>query len=105
MRLKSVVVVATGRVKVFQLTESGEEIVLAVRGPGALLGELSALTVLAEQLGPAWQSRAETPRRSRAWRRACAHGLRRTRRLNRRLPAPPGLRQHRLPRASPKATC
>ena len=39
----TVVVVATGRVKVFQLTESGEEIVLAVRGPGALLGELSAI--------------------------------------------------------------
>ena len=39
----TVVVVATGRVKVFQLTEDGEEIVLAVRGPGALLGELSAI--------------------------------------------------------------
>jgi len=39
----TVVVVATGRVKVFRLTEDGEEIVLAVRGPGALLGELSAI--------------------------------------------------------------
>jgi CRP-like cAMP-binding protein len=39
----TVVVVATGRVKVFRLTEDGEEIVLAVRGPGALLGELSTI--------------------------------------------------------------
>jgi len=39
----TVVVVATGRVKVFSLTEEGEEIVLAVRGPGAVLGELSAI--------------------------------------------------------------
>ena len=39
----TVVVIATGRVKVFRLTEDGEEIVLAVRGPGALLGELSAI--------------------------------------------------------------
>ena len=36
-------VVVSGRVKVFSLTEHGEEIVLAVRGPGALLGELSAV--------------------------------------------------------------
>lgn len=39
----SVVVVAAGLVKVFQLTEEGEEVLLAVRGPGALLGELSAI--------------------------------------------------------------
>jgi CRP/FNR family cyclic AMP-dependent transcriptional regulator len=39
----TVVVIATGRVKVFRLTEDGEEIVLAVRGAGALLGELSAI--------------------------------------------------------------
>ena len=39
----SVVVVVSGRVKVFSLTEHGEEILLAVRGPGALLGELSAV--------------------------------------------------------------
>jgi CRP/FNR family cyclic AMP-dependent transcriptional regulator len=39
----SVLVVVTGRVKVFSLTEHGEEVVLAVRGPGALLGELSAV--------------------------------------------------------------
>ena len=39
----TVVVIATGRVKVFQLTEDGEEIVLAVRGAGAILGELSAI--------------------------------------------------------------
>lgn len=39
----TVVVVVSGRVKVFSLTEQGEEIVLAVRGAGALLGELSAV--------------------------------------------------------------
>lgn len=42
-RSTSVVVVLDGRAKVFSLTEQGEEIVLAVRGTGALLGELSAL--------------------------------------------------------------
>jgi CRP/FNR family transcriptional regulator, cyclic AMP receptor protein len=39
----TVIVVVSGRVKVFSLTEHGEEILLAVRGPGALLGELSAV--------------------------------------------------------------
>ena len=39
----TVVIVTSGRVKVFTLTDQGEEIVLAVRGPGALLGELSAV--------------------------------------------------------------
>lgn len=39
----TVVVVVSGRVKVFSLTEHGEEVLLAVRGPGALLGELSAV--------------------------------------------------------------
>jgi CRP-like cAMP-binding protein len=39
----TVVVIASGRVKVFSLTEEGEEVVLAVRGPGAVLGELSAI--------------------------------------------------------------
>ena len=38
-----VVVVLAGRVKVFSLTEHGEEVLLAVRGPGALLGEFSAI--------------------------------------------------------------
>ncbi|MDN5930941.1 MAG: Crp/Fnr family transcriptional regulator [Pseudonocardia sp.] len=42
-RATTVVVVVSGRVKVFSLTEQGEEVVLAVRGPGALLGELSAI--------------------------------------------------------------
>ncbi|MGH3569971.1 MAG: Crp/Fnr family transcriptional regulator [Pseudonocardia sp.] len=42
-RSATVVVVVAGRVKVFSLTEEGEEVVLAVRGPGALLGELSAI--------------------------------------------------------------
>lgn len=39
----TVIVVVSGRVKVFSLTEHGEEILLAVRGPGALLGEFSAI--------------------------------------------------------------
>lgn len=42
-RSTTVVMIVSGRVKVFSLTEQGEEIVLAVRGPGALLGELSAI--------------------------------------------------------------
>jgi CRP/FNR family transcriptional regulator, cyclic AMP receptor protein len=39
----TVIVVVSGRVKVFSLTEHGDEILLAVRGPGALLGEFSAV--------------------------------------------------------------
>ena len=39
----TVIVVVSGRVMVFSLTEHGEEILLAVRGPGALLGEVSAV--------------------------------------------------------------
>jgi CRP-like cAMP-binding protein len=39
----SVIVVRSGRVKVSSDTASGTEVVLAVRGPGALLGELSAI--------------------------------------------------------------
>ncbi len=39
----SVVIVLSGRVKVASDTASGVEVVLAVRGPGALLGELSAI--------------------------------------------------------------
>lgn len=42
-RPDSVVFVLSGRTKVVSLTESGAETVLAVRGPGALIGELSAL--------------------------------------------------------------
>lgn len=42
-RSGTVVIVLEGRVKVFSLTEHGEEVLLAVRGPGALLGELSAV--------------------------------------------------------------
>ncbi len=38
-----VLILRTGRVKVAVDTASGTEVVLAVRGPGALLGELSAL--------------------------------------------------------------
>jgi CRP/FNR family transcriptional regulator, cyclic AMP receptor protein len=38
-----VVVLLSGRVKVSTLTDDGKEIVLAFRGPGDLLGELSAL--------------------------------------------------------------
>jgi CRP/FNR family transcriptional regulator, cyclic AMP receptor protein len=39
----SVLVLLTGRVKVTCLTSGGTEVVLAVRGPGALLGEISAI--------------------------------------------------------------
>lgn len=39
----SVIIVRSGRVKVSSDTASGTEVVLAVRGPGALLGELSAI--------------------------------------------------------------
>lgn len=42
-RSGTVLFVVSGRVKVFSLTEHGEEILLAVRGPGALLGEVSAV--------------------------------------------------------------
>lgn len=38
-----VVVVISGRVKVFTSAQDGTEVVLAVRGPGALLGELAAV--------------------------------------------------------------
>jgi len=38
-----VAVVQTGRVKASSHTATGSEVVLAVRGPGALLGELSAI--------------------------------------------------------------
>lgn len=39
----SVVVLRTGRVKASSYTAGGVEVVLAVRGPGALLGELSSI--------------------------------------------------------------
>jgi CRP-like cAMP-binding protein len=39
----SVFVILAGRAKVFSDTENGVEVVLAVRGPGALLGELAAI--------------------------------------------------------------
>jgi CRP/FNR family cyclic AMP-dependent transcriptional regulator len=42
-RSDSVIVLLDGRVKVSCHTASGSEVVLAVRGPGALLGELSAI--------------------------------------------------------------
>jgi CRP/FNR family cyclic AMP-dependent transcriptional regulator len=42
-RTDSVVVLRTGRVKVCVDTPAGNEVILAIRGPGALLGELSAI--------------------------------------------------------------
>lgn len=42
-RFDQVVVLLSGRVKVSCLTVGGGEVLLAVRGPGALLGELSAI--------------------------------------------------------------
>lgn len=38
-----VLLLRTGRVKVYSTTRSGKDVVLAVRGPGELVGELSAL--------------------------------------------------------------
>jgi CRP/FNR family cyclic AMP-dependent transcriptional regulator len=40
---ESVIILRSGRVKVSSDTASGTEVLLAVRGPGALLGELSAI--------------------------------------------------------------
>jgi CRP-like cAMP-binding protein len=42
-RSDTVIVVILGRVKVFSSSEDGTEVVFAVRGPGALLGELAAI--------------------------------------------------------------
>ncbi|MDN5859864.1 MAG: Crp/Fnr family transcriptional regulator [Pseudonocardia sp.] len=42
-RSSAVIVLVTGRVKAFSLTEQGDEVLLAVRGPGSLLAELSAV--------------------------------------------------------------
>jgi CRP-like cAMP-binding protein len=39
----AVFVVLSGHVKVFSVTDRGAEVVLAVRGPGALVGELAAI--------------------------------------------------------------
>jgi CRP-like cAMP-binding protein len=39
----AVFIVLAGHVKVFSVTERGGEVVLGVRGPGALLGELAAI--------------------------------------------------------------
>ncbi len=44
-RSDTVVLVISGRVKVFCSAADGAEVVLAVRGPGALLGELAAKQV------------------------------------------------------------
>lgn len=40
---KNVLVVSRGRVRVSRFSLSGEETVLAVRGPGEIIGELSAI--------------------------------------------------------------
>ncbi len=42
-RSDTVVIVISGRVKVFTSAEDGTEVVLALRGPGALLGELTVI--------------------------------------------------------------
>ncbi|MCA1708042.1 MAG: Crp/Fnr family transcriptional regulator [Actinobacteria bacterium] len=42
-RSDTVVVVISGRVKIFSSAEDGTEVILEVRGPGALLGELAAI--------------------------------------------------------------
>lgn len=50
-RSDSVVVLLGGRVKVSYFTEDGREVVLAIRGPGALIGELSAIDGLPRSAG------------------------------------------------------
>jgi CRP/FNR family transcriptional regulator, cyclic AMP receptor protein len=42
-RSEWVAIVTTGRTKVSYFTDDGDEVVLAIRGPGALLGDLSAI--------------------------------------------------------------
>jgi CRP/FNR family transcriptional regulator, cyclic AMP receptor protein len=42
-RSDTVAVVISGRVKVFSCVANGAEVILAIRGPGALLGELAAI--------------------------------------------------------------
>ncbi|HJR46229.1 MAG TPA: Crp/Fnr family transcriptional regulator [Actinomycetota bacterium] len=42
-RSERIVVVVSGRAKVSYLTDGGREVLLAIRGPGDLLGELAAL--------------------------------------------------------------
>ncbi|MCA1705769.1 MAG: cyclic nucleotide-binding domain-containing protein [Actinobacteria bacterium] len=42
-RSDTVVIVVSGAMKVFSSAEDGTEVILAVRGPGALLGELAAI--------------------------------------------------------------
>src|SRR5436309_497262 len=42
-RSDAVFVLLSGHVKVYSTTDRGIEVVLAVRGPGALLGELAAI--------------------------------------------------------------
>ena len=42
-RSTTVVLVISGRAKVFSLTDQGGEVLLAIRGPGAVVGEMSAL--------------------------------------------------------------
>jgi len=42
-RSETVILVISGRVKIFSSGANGTEVVLAVRGPGALLGELAAI--------------------------------------------------------------
>lgn len=56
-RADRVVVIAGGQVKVTRATDAGREVVLGVRGPGEVLGELSALdggvcSATAVALGP-----------------------------------------------------
>lgn len=42
-RSDQLAIIESGRVKISVLTEDGEELVLAIRGPGEVLGELSAV--------------------------------------------------------------
>ena len=69
-RSATVVLVLSGRAKVFSLTEQGGEVLLAIRGPGALLGEMSALDGAPNSVGPTVDEAVAL------WRELTGHGYR-----------------------------
>lgn len=50
-RHESVVLIESGKVKIVSTSVDGDEVVLAVRGPGQILGDLSAVTATATGAG------------------------------------------------------
>ena len=75
----NVIIVHAGRVKVFATDTSGHSVLLAVRGPGDVLGDLGAID---------GQSRSASGCRARTRRRPGDHGRRLPRVLGGRRPAP-----------------